>query len=75
MVPTQIVLTDHTDGRVPMPNPRYFELHNICAKVMHLSGAAEVVAKLLWDLKEIDVLAEDGSNAAQLSSALSMAIG
>ncbi|KAF9067886.1 hypothetical protein BDP27DRAFT_1328211 [Rhodocollybia butyracea] len=73
-VPTEITLTDHSNGLVPMPNPRYFELHCICAKVMHLSGAAEVIDKLLRDLEEIDVLAVDGSNATQLSFALSMAL-
>jgi hypothetical protein len=41
----------------------------MCAKVMHLSGAAEVVEKLLQDRRT-----EDGTNATQLSFALSIAI-
>ncbi|KAF9077210.1 hypothetical protein BDP27DRAFT_1254190 [Rhodocollybia butyracea] len=50
-VPTEIVLVDHSGGQVPMPNPRYFELHSICAKFMHLSGASKVAEKLLRNLE------------------------
>ncbi|KAF9075693.1 hypothetical protein BDP27DRAFT_1358337 [Rhodocollybia butyracea] len=73
-VPTKITLTDHLHGEVLMPNPRYFELHCICAKVIQLSGVAKLIDKLSEDLEDTDVLAVDGSSATQLSFVLSTAL-
>lgn len=32
-----------TDSDLPLPNPEYFRLHRACARVLHLSGAAEYI--------------------------------
>jgi len=46
-----------------MPNPCFLALHATCARVAHMSGAAEVYDMVsLDDAKEIKVLAEDGAN-------------
>jgi len=44
-----------------IPNPYLLALHAICARVVHMSGAAEVYGMVsLDDAEEIKVLAEDG---------------
>jgi len=47
-----------------MPNPCLLALHAICARLVHMSGAAEVYDMVsLDDAEEITVLAEDGANS------------
>lgn len=59
--------------RIPVPDPRYLALHATCAKVIHRSGMAEILNKILEDLEQTDVLASDGSSANILDHALMMA--
>ncbi|KAF8576387.1 hypothetical protein K439DRAFT_664045 [Ramaria rubella] len=56
----------------PLPDPRYIAIHAACAKVLHASGAAEVVDQYLKDYEEVKVLAEDGSSSQFLDTALRM---
>ncbi|KAG2008082.1 hypothetical protein CC2G_013552 [Coprinopsis cinerea AmutBmut pab1-1] len=56
--------------RLPLPNPRCLEIHAACAKVAHLSGAAEYLENVLRDYEETRVLAEDGTSAELLSHLL-----
>ncbi|EFI27089.1 hypothetical protein CC1G_15218 [Coprinopsis cinerea okayama7 len=56
--------------RLPLPNPRCLEIHAACAKVAHLSGAAEYLENVLRGYEETRVLAEDGTSAELLSHLL-----
>ena len=53
-----------------LPNPVYLRIHAACCRVAHLSGAGEVIDKVLEDLEDIRVLSKDGSSAHLLSFAL-----
>ncbi|KAK0213228.1 hypothetical protein DFS33DRAFT_1394025 [Desarmillaria ectypa] len=70
-LPYQVTLTDATNGKIPLPSRRYFELRDACAKIAHLSGAGEVVEQLFRDVEDVKVLAEDGGSQHLLSLALS----
>ncbi|KDQ16182.1 hypothetical protein BOTBODRAFT_31254 [Botryobasidium botryosum FD-172 SS1] len=66
---TKVVFsTDHPD--IPLPNPRYLAVHAACAKVVHASGVAEVIDKVLRDLEDLPVLSKDGSSSDLLRAAL-----
>jgi len=47
---------------LPLPNPAYLHIHATCAKVAHLSGAAEYIETIWRRMEEIRVLAEDGAS-------------
>jgi hypothetical protein len=55
----------------PLPEPRLLALHATCARVAHMSGAAEFLDQLRWDAEETRVLAFDGSSARLLSDLMS----
>ena len=55
----------------PPPDPRLLALHAICARVAHVSGAAEFFDQLQWNADEMEVLTSDGSSASLLDSLLS----
>ena len=55
----------------PLPDPQLLALHATCARVAHMSGAAEFLDRLQWDAEETKVLAFDGSSAALLSNLIS----
>ncbi|KDQ10605.1 hypothetical protein BOTBODRAFT_163721 [Botryobasidium botryosum FD-172 SS1] len=68
---TKIVFTtDRPD--VPLPNPHYLAVHAACAKVVHASGVAEVIDKVLRGLEDLPVLSNDGSSSDLLRAALAM---
>ncbi|KAG7088777.1 hypothetical protein E1B28_012743 [Marasmius oreades] len=69
-VPQRVTFTDHSNGKTAMPDRRYLQLHHICAKVLHLSGALKVVKKFEWEMERLEGLAADGSSAKYLSEAL-----
>jgi hypothetical protein len=71
-LPSEVVFT--TNNGLPLPNPRYLELHAAAAHVAHLSGAAEYINKILRDLEEIKVLSEDGSSTDLLDAVLQIAV-
>ncbi|KAI6016144.1 hypothetical protein BKA83DRAFT_4060420, partial [Pisolithus microcarpus] len=48
------------------PNPIYLAIHAACAKVAHLSGAAEHIENVLRRLENTRVLAEDGRSSELL---------
>ncbi|KAG7088775.1 hypothetical protein E1B28_012741 [Marasmius oreades] len=73
-VPQRATFVDHSEGKTKMPDPRYLQLHHICAKVLRLSGAAQVVETFEREIEQLDVLAVDGSSAKYLSEALSVAL-
>ena len=53
------------------PNNQLLALHAACARVAHMSGAAEFLDKLEHDAEETAVLAFDGSSASLLGDLLS----
>ncbi|KII85756.1 hypothetical protein PLICRDRAFT_178085 [Plicaturopsis crispa FD-325 SS-3] len=55
---------------LPLPSPRYLELHAACCKVAHMSGAAEYLDEVMRDIESIGVLAEDGGSADVLVQAM-----
>ncbi|EIW65116.1 uncharacterized protein TRAVEDRAFT_110998, partial [Trametes versicolor FP-101664 SS1] len=57
-----------------LPDPRYLRLHAACARVAHLSGAAECIAKILRE-EAIKVLASDGGSSSLLNYILMHRLG
>ena len=55
---------------LPVPSPEWLALHAACAKVAHLSGAAEYIETILRDAEETTVLAADGSSGEILTHLL-----
>ncbi|KAF9643386.1 hypothetical protein BDM02DRAFT_3273075 [Thelephora ganbajun] len=55
----------------PPPDPKLLALHATCARVAHMSGAAEFLDDLERQAEETDVLAFDGSSAHLLSGLIS----
>ena len=53
-----------------LPDRRILALHATCARVAHLSGAAEFLDQLAFDIEETQVLLEDGSSAELLDAML-----
>ncbi|KAK0440114.1 hypothetical protein EV421DRAFT_808374 [Armillaria borealis] len=70
-LPERVTLMDASaSGQIPLPSRRYFQLHDACAKISHLSGGGEVVEQLFRDVEDLKVLAEDGGSSDLLSLAL-----
>lgn len=55
----------------PPPDPVLLALHATCARVAHMSGAAEFFDRLQQDAEETRVLAFDGSSAPLLGNLMS----
>ena len=67
-VPETVHFIAHSNS--PLPNPKYLAIHAACCRVAHMSGAAEYLDKLICDMEELHVLAEDGTSADILAYAL-----
>jgi len=67
--PPVVNFVAHVD--LPLPDPRYLALHAACARVAHLSGAAEYIDDVNRDIDTTLVLAKDGSSARLLAEAMS----
>jgi hypothetical protein len=65
----QIEFTTPDPETLPLPSPEYPQVHAACAKVAHLSGAADM-DKILRELEDIRVLSKDGASAEALEYAL-----
>lgn len=60
--PSSMRVTFFANGTdVPLPNPRLLEVHAAIARVLHASGSAEYIDKVLRDREDIRCLATDGS--------------
>ena len=57
--------------KAPPPDPLLLGLHAACARVAHMSGAAELFYQIERDAEDTRVLAFDGSSAPLLSNLLS----
>lgn len=69
LAPTVTFTTDHPE--LPLPDRRYLALHAACAKVVHMSGAAHLINKILREAAETKVLSGDGSSGELLAYLLS----
>ncbi|KAJ7118455.1 hypothetical protein C8R43DRAFT_934221 [Mycena crocata] len=56
---------------LPLPDPRLLALHAVCARVAHMSGAAEALDSFERDVEETLVLARDGASANLVDRLLS----
>ena len=56
--------------KLPPPSPDLLNLHAACAQVAHLSGAGEYVERILEEMEQICVLANDGTPSDVLHHAL-----
>ena len=68
--PMVVEFTSQFDN-APPPNPHLLAMHGICARVAHMSGAADFFYRLERDAEEMTVLASDGSSAPLLSNLIS----
>lgn len=62
---------DHSEGKYALPDPALLQAHATIAKIVHACRMAEYVEKILRDLEDIGVMAEDGSTALDGLSYLS----
>ncbi|TFK53841.1 hypothetical protein OE88DRAFT_1656216 [Heliocybe sulcata] len=60
---------------LPLPSAELLALHAVCAKVAHLSGAAEYLDELDRDLEMSNVLASDGGSSEVLYHAITRLAG
>jgi hypothetical protein len=68
--PEFVTFTTPDQDKLPVPSPTYLAIHAACAKVAHLSGAAECIAKLHRDMEECMTLHPDGASASMLEHAI-----
>jgi hypothetical protein len=52
------------------PDPRLLAIHAVCARVAHMSGAAEYMDKWDWAVEEMETLSTDGSSPPNLFETL-----
>ncbi|KAJ3508189.1 hypothetical protein NLJ89_g5889 [Agrocybe chaxingu] len=69
--PKEITFTSTMPEKLPVPSREYLAIHAACAKVAHLSGAAEYIDQLYRDMEDMKTLATDGSSADTLEQAIS----
>jgi len=73
-VPDDVIRECEAKGKpIPaLPDPELIALHAACARVAHMSGAAEYLDMLERDAEEMTVLASDGSSSYLLRGLLSL---
>ncbi|EIM91014.1 uncharacterized protein STEHIDRAFT_152697 [Stereum hirsutum FP-91666 SS1] len=72
---TQVDFTTSDPVKRPLPDPRYLKLHAACARVAHLSGAAEYIDQILREEEVTKVLAVDGGSSELLNHILMHRLG
>ncbi|KAI0363225.1 hypothetical protein BV20DRAFT_907939, partial [Pilatotrama ljubarskyi] len=60
-LPRRVQFVSHR-ADLPVPNPRYLNVHATCCRIAHMSGAADYIDRILRDMEEAKVLAEDGGD-------------
>ncbi|KAA1472924.1 hypothetical protein DENSPDRAFT_839317 [Dentipellis sp. KUC8613] len=61
--------------RRPLPDPRYLKLHAACARIAHMSGAAQCIDQILHEEEVTKVLAFDGGSSELLDHILMRRLG
>ena len=62
----------HIDPRLPKISTKLLGIHAAVAELMHMTGAGELIDKLLRDWEQIEVLSEDGADAELLRERLQL---
>jgi hypothetical protein len=70
VTPDQVVFTTPDPVKLPLPSPDLLALHATCAQVAHLSGAREYLDRIIEEMEELGVLAQDGTSSEVLHHAL-----
>jgi len=65
-----VTFTTPDPVKLPVPSPTYLSIHAACAKVAHLSGAAECIDKFYRDMEDGMTLDPNGASAAMLEHAI-----
>ena len=68
--PEYVTFTTPDRVKFPLPSPTYLAIHAACAKVAHLSGAAECIDKFYRDMEDGKTLNSDGASASILEEAI-----
>ncbi|TDL19325.1 hypothetical protein BD410DRAFT_792367 [Rickenella mellea] len=68
--PEHVIFKTSDETNLPVPSPNYLAIHAACAKVAHLSGAAQCIDKLYQDLDDSTTLDPNGASAEILEHAL-----
>ncbi|EIW52497.1 uncharacterized protein TRAVEDRAFT_52941 [Trametes versicolor FP-101664 SS1] len=68
-IPERVQFVSHRP-ELPLPSPRYLEVHAACCRVAHMSGAAEYLDLIYRHMEELEVLANNGASADVLTFAL-----
>jgi len=68
--PEYVTFTTPDQDKLPVPSPTYLAIHAACAKVAHLSGAAECIDKLYRDMDDSTTLDPHGASALMLEHAI-----
>jgi hypothetical protein len=68
--PENFTFTTPDQDKFPVPSPIYLAIHAACAKVAHLSGAAECIDKLYREMDDRTTLDPDGASASMLEHAI-----
>ncbi|TFK36250.1 hypothetical protein BDQ12DRAFT_610208 [Crucibulum laeve] len=61
--PKTVTFENHSDLDLPLPSCTYLKIHAACARIVHLSGAAEYIDMILREMEDVKVLSEDGTSA------------
>ncbi len=69
-LPETITFTSPDPDLLPVPSPELLELHAVCSKVAHMSGATDYLDEFDRDMDGLDVLAFDGTSSAVLHHAI-----
>ncbi|KAI0324738.1 hypothetical protein GY45DRAFT_1349243 [Cubamyces sp. BRFM 1775] len=68
-IPRRVQFLSH-HPELPLPSPRYPEVHAACCRIAHMSGAADYLDLIYRHMDELKVLANNGASADVLSFAL-----
>jgi len=68
--PEYVTFTTPDPVKLPVPSPVYLAIHAACAKVAHLSGAAECLDKFYQDMEDGTGLDPNGTSAEMLEHAI-----
>ena len=68
--PQYVTFTTPDPVQFPLPSPAYLAIQAACAKVAHLSGAAESIDKFYQDMEDGKTLSSDGASAGILEEAI-----
>jgi hypothetical protein len=66
-----VTFTTPDPVKYPVPNPEYLAIHAACAKIAHLSGAAELIETFDQDMDDGQMLNPNGTSVDLLEYAIS----